>query len=104
MTSKLLKQIPRSGETSGQADPKAWAKFFSPDSDWYWYPIECDGEDWCYGLVFGHCEEFGVFSLRELAALRSRWGLPIERDLYFEPRPISQIQAEHHRREGGERR
>lgn len=45
----------------------------------------------CFGLVDGHEREFGYFSLDELLAMRGPMGLRIERDLYFEPCPLSKV-------------
>jgi hypothetical protein len=60
-------------------------KFFTPDSNWIWYPTEFDGDDVFFGLVDGFEMELGYFSLSELESVRGSLGLPIERDLYFEP-------------------
>jgi hypothetical protein len=60
-------------------------KFFTPDSNWIWYPTEFDGDDLFFGLVDGFEMELGYFALSELEGVRGRLGLPIERDLYFEP-------------------
>ena len=38
----------------------------------------------------GHEYEFGYFSLSELESFRDGWVLPIERDLYYKPCPLSQ--------------
>jgi hypothetical protein len=67
------------------------AKFFTPDSNWTWFATEFDGEDTFFGLVAGFEVEMGYFSLSELETVRGPWGLPIERDLWFEPRPLSQL-------------
>ena len=45
----------------------------------------------CFGLVDGFEREWGDFSLAEIHALRGPFGLPVERDLYFEPGPASQV-------------
>ena len=37
------------------------------------------------------CDEWGYFSLTELETIKGRFGLGIERDLYFKSRPFSQI-------------
>lgn len=44
----------------------------------------------CFGLVVGHEREFGYFSLDELENIRGPLGLQVERNLYFEPKPVSQ--------------
>jgi hypothetical protein len=66
-------------------------KFFTPDSGWTWYATEFDGGDIFFGLVAGFEVELGYWSLSELEAARGPWGLPIERDLWFKPTPLSQL-------------
>jgi hypothetical protein len=51
---------------------------------------EFDGEDLFFGLVQGLEEELGYFSLSELESVRVL-GLPVERDLYFTPKPLSEL-------------
>ena len=65
--------------------------FFTPDSSWDWFPYEWDGEDVMFGFVSGHYPELGYFSLSELESVRGKFGLPIERDLYFEPTPLDML-------------
>jgi len=72
-------------------DALALVKFFTPDSSWSWFASEFDGEDIFYGLVVGLEVEFGYFSLKELQSVRGPWGLPIERDLYFEPKTLREL-------------
>jgi len=91
VTEELRVRLPALGATESQADPLVICKFFTPDASWTWYPIEFDGDDTCFGLVHGFEEELGYFSLAELTAVRGPWGLPIERDLGFTPRPLSQV-------------
>jgi hypothetical protein len=66
-------------------------KFFTPDSNWSWYPTEFDGEDIFFGLVDGFEMELGYFSISELESIRGGLGLPIERDLYFEPASLQTL-------------
>jgi hypothetical protein len=43
-----------------------------------------------YVSIFGdHNDEWGYFSLSELGSVKGPFGLGIERDLYFDPQPIS---------------
>lgn len=63
-------------------------KLFSPDANATWLLTELlPDED---GIAFGLCDlghgepELGYVSLAELATVRGRLGLPVERDLYFE--------------------
>lgn len=74
-------------------DPLIQVKFFTPWTSWTWYAMEFDGEDTCFGLVDGQFTELGYFSLKELEAIRGPGGLTVERDLYFTPRPLSEVQA-----------
>ena len=69
-------------------------KFFTPDANWTWYSTEFDGEDTFFGLVDGHCKELGYFSLSELQSVKGALGLPIERDLYWQPKTLDQIAPE----------
>lgn len=91
LTKALLRKIPALHATDNQEDPMVWVKFFTPDAQWTWYVTEFDGEDMFFGLVQGLETELGYFSLSELRRVRGRLGLPIERDRYFKPHPLSQI-------------
>ena len=53
--------------------------------------IAWPGDITFFGLVIGFEVELGYFTLRELESWRGRLGLPLERDLYFEPTPLSVI-------------
>jgi hypothetical protein len=89
LTNALRRQLPPLGATEAQGlQALARVKFFTPDAGWTWYASEFDGEDTFYGLVIGPYKEFGMFSLRELMAVRGTLGLLVERDLYFEPTPL----------------
>lgn len=63
-------------------------KFFNPTGSWTWYVLEgekTDDGDWMFfGLVDGHEKELGYFRLSELAGVKVRFGLGIERDMWFE--------------------
>ena len=69
------------------------AKFFDPSGSWTWYLMNQDPQDpdYLWGIVKGFEVEIGSFSLSELQAVRGRFGLGIERDLYFSPRPASEV-------------
>lgn len=87
---EMREQIPSLYASSQQDDPLAIVKLFTPDSSWTWYIVEYDQhERLCFGLVVGHERELGYFSLAELEEVRGPLGLPIERDLHFEPTPLS---------------
>ena len=75
-------------------DATATVKYFTPDSSWTWYATEFDGEDTFFGLVDGHEKEPGYFSLSELQSVRGPMGLPIERDLHWQPKTLREIAPE----------
>jgi len=82
----------------------AYVKFFAPDTgSWTWWITEAgpvtDAQGHVidyqmFGLVQGHCKELGYVSLNELEEVRGPMGLPVERDLYFEPKPLAEIAPE----------
>ena len=78
-------------------------KFFAPSSSWTWYVLggepvlddrshEVDYQ--FFGLVDGHERELGYFVLSELEEVRGPMGLPIERDLYWQPKMLEEIAPE----------
>ena len=82
--------IPRLYANESVDDPIAVLKYFTPDSSWTWYLTEYDPDErLAFGLVIGHEPELGYFSLEELEELRGPLGLPIERDVHFQPTPLS---------------
>ena len=91
MPEELKKRMPVLYSQENVADPLVRVKFFTPWAEWTWYGIEFDGEDAFFGLVDGFERELGYFSLSELENLEGPSGLRVERDLYFEPTPLSTI-------------
>ena len=95
MTEELRKQLPPLGSQDGLGGKTiAYAKFFTPSSSWNWYANEFDGQDMFFGLVDGHCKELGYFSLSELESVRGPMGLPIERDIHWQPKRLEEIAPE----------
>jgi len=72
----------------------AYVKFFSPSSNWAFYASEFDGDDTFFGLVEGFEKELGYFSLSELESVQGPMGLPIERDLHWQPKTLEEIAPE----------
>ena len=93
LTKAIRSRLPPLGSTDHLPHDEitVQAKFFTPDSSWTWYPAEFDGVDTFFGLVVGFEVEAGLFSLSELESVRGPWGLPIERDRWFKPVPLSQV-------------
>lgn len=74
-------------------------KLFTPDAGATWLLSEIDPEE--PDLAFGLCDlglgfpELGLVSLSELAKVRGKLGLPVERDLHFVARkPLSAYASE----------
>lgn len=60
-----------------------------------WYALEFDEVDTFFGLIIGFEAELGYFSLSELQAARGPLGLPIERDVHFQPTRLSVVRSWH---------
>jgi len=74
------------------SDPIARIKLFNPTGAGTWYIAAYDPADRiAWGIAEIHEREIGDFSMAELVDFRGRFGLPIERDLFWEPRPFSKI-------------
>ena len=90
LTAEIVKQLEKNPLYSG--DDKnivpVIVKFFTPWSSWTWYATEAERQedgDWLFfGLVDGLEKELGYFRLSELQSVRGKFGLKIERDMYFD--------------------
>ena len=95
MTKELEKRFAQVGSQENEKDPVIIAKFFNPAGAGTWYATEYDPKTrtfFGYVSIFGdHNDEWGYFSLDDLANYTGRFGLGIERDLYFTERPASQV-------------
>ena len=85
----LLLANGRESSQTPDFDPAPVVKLFTPDAGATWLISEIDPDD-CEGdRAFALADlglgmpELGWISLSELASVRGRLGLPIERDLYF---------------------
>jgi hypothetical protein len=72
-------------------DKRALVKLYSPVINWEWYIIESDGKDLCFGLVKGYETEFGYFSIKELAGIRTVDGYAVKQDLVFKPCNVAEL-------------
>ena len=93
ITKEIKNKLPKIYETDGQAEDKkiAYVIYFCPWGEWTWYGFEFDGKDLFFGYVKGDYNELGYFTLSELESVKGYLGLGIERDLYFTPKPLSEI-------------
>ena len=85
-------------------DPAPVVKLFTPDAGATWLLTEIDPDD--HDHAFGLCDlglgfpELGWVSLAEIAAVRGRLGLPVERDLHFQPQKRLSVYAREARSAG----
>jgi hypothetical protein len=95
LTADIREQLLRNGrsrqqlELISEAEPDFMpvVKVFTPDAACTWLLTEIDPDD--PDIAFGLCDlgmgypELGSVSLSELASIRGRLNLPVERDLHF---------------------
>jgi Protein of unknown function (DUF2958) len=87
------------GHELSQAEELVQAKFFTPDANWTWYAVSASpdpdtGDVQFFGLVDGLELEVGYFWLSEISKVRGKFGLPVERDLHWEPIPLMRLMEE----------
>jgi hypothetical protein len=93
LTQKIRMALPPIYSQEAVKDPIVHVKFFTPDANATWFALEFDGVDEFFGWAcLGDPEmaELGYFSLSALQDIRGRFGLPVERDMYFHPCPLSE--------------
>lgn len=91
ITPEIQQRFEKVGNQENTKNPLVIAKFFSPVGGATWYATEYNPEtNICYGYVKdlvpsenGIYDEWGYFSISELASLTLPFGLKIERDLHF---------------------
>lgn len=95
ITKELEKRFAQVGSQENVQDPLVIAKFFNPTGAGTWYATEYDPANrifFGYVSIFGDWnDEWGSFSLDELESYKGTFGLGIERDLYFDETPASQV-------------
>lgn len=108
LTQAIRKALPPLYSTEGEGEKVVYAKYFNPTGGQTWYVLEGepalddDGKEGDYYFYtwmtqVGMESEFGLLSLNELASVRGQFGLPMERDLYFEPKPLAEVMASYER-------
>jgi hypothetical protein len=104
LTQAQLAKLLRSGERSQREpdfDPHPVVKLFTPDAQCTGLLSDIDPQD--PDRAFGLCDlgmgcpELGWVSLKELAAVRGKLGLPIERDRSFKPKGLLSAYADNAR-------
>lgn len=97
LTAALRRQLLLNGHKSRSQpdfDPIPVVKLFTPDASATWLLTELNPDN--PDLAFGLCDlglgspELGYVSLTEIASIRGRLGVPVERDRFFAPtEPLS---------------
>ena len=84
--------IPSTDAARAEPDPLVRVKLFNPSGAGTWWIAGYDPETRiAWGVAEIQEREVGDFDMGELVALRVRFGLPLERDLWWEPRPLSRV-------------
>jgi len=93
MTKEISRKLQEQFPMGSDFKQMVVAKFFDAGGSWVWYCMNQDpnDNDYLWGIVKGFEVEMGSFSLSELESYRGRFGLGIERDLYFTPIPASEL-------------
>ena len=97
LTKEIKQTLPALYTQDKVVDPVCVLKFFTPDAGWTWFVVE-GGEqkdgDWMFfaKVISPICPdgELGYVMLSELEQVRGALGLPVERDLWWKPKPLSQ--------------
>jgi hypothetical protein len=69
MTEELKKDLPKLYDTEDTKieDKIVYIRYYEINSGWEWYLMEYNpNEKLCFGIVYGHEEELGYFSLNEM--------------------------------------
>lgn len=91
---EVEKRLPKLFSQEHAKDPTVYVKFFDPTGSFTWFATEGEwqgnGDFLFFGRVDGLEKELGYFSLRQLQSVEGRFGLGIERDIWFKPVPLSE--------------
>lgn len=93
---KQLANYPLYSQDDKGGDAKVICKFFNPCGSQTWYILEGEkqGNDYVLFALFEDMgvREYGYVSLNELQSIKTHlFGLGIERDIYFKPCKVSEI-------------
>lgn len=96
MPTWLREQIQAGKLTEKSGDKMIYAKWFTPDGDWYFFVREYDArnhEAYGYAILNGNLDfaEWGYQSITALEKdprMRGQFNLPVERDSSFQPKPF----------------
>lgn len=98
LNAEILKRFREIGDQSEAEDALVICKFFNSSGAGSWFAISYDPIDkifFGYVSIFrDHCDELGDFSLKELEEFKGRFGLGIERDIYFQSKRLSEVKKQ----------
>lgn len=90
ITKAIEKKLHKNNEhaaMTGESAGKAPLKLFDPCGRFTMYVFDMDTDGRMFGFVVSplgsDCDEWGYADLNEIASVRNRFGLGIERDKYF---------------------
>ena len=97
ITKETEQTLPQLYSQDEVEDPICSLKFFTPDANWTWLILEGskqeDGDWMFFSKVTSPIVpegELGYVTLSQLKGIRGALGLPVERDLWWEAKPLSQ--------------
>ena len=101
LTKEIKKAAPplNSTEDVPIGDKTVVAKFFDPTGRYTFYMMEYDPEQrlafgWVVSPISPDYDELGYASIDVLEGVRGAFGLGIERDMYFSPKPFRELAHE----------
>ena len=104
LTEEIRRKLPPLYSQDGKGGKAiAYLKLFTPDSGFTWWITEgsptkddlgTEVDFQFFGLVEGQFKELGYVCLSELESVNGPMGLPIERDLYWQPKTLEEIAPE----------
>ena len=98
-TKEILKKLPALNTQEAHENPEKemvfYVKLFTPDSNWTWFIAEYDPEkEIAWGYVMGLENEYGTIDIKELKEVRGPFGLPVERDRWFDTIKEKELMAQ----------
>ena len=101
LTKEIIEKATKQFDKGTDMEQMVVAKFFGgnwtkPGGNWTWYLMNMDkDENYCWGIVDGFAVEMGSWLMSELKKVKFQpFGLPVERDMYFEPVKASELWKE----------
>ncbi len=97
ITKAIARKLPKLYETENTEDPTVHLKLFTPDAQCTWFITEMNPdteEAFGYATLDGCNGELGYISVAEIRTVRGQFGLPVERDQWFESKPLSVAKQE----------